>query len=265
MARRYQVVQLVIALLLAVGLQTTMAQVPQHNPAMLPSQRGLAHLLFTSRISALNPQVSVACFTDYIAHSNAISEAYGQDYKGCLLEASEERKHIDESSAVERREIVDASEAVCASLRACNKLNTTLELFNCHTKIGTENTKSSYSLSGNASEFATILQERYRLIDLHHQQCGQRAERRYVTDTAGNYNYLQGCLDGRLQPRLHLTTPSTVAATSSTTTTTTEAPPPPSSTTTPTPPPTVVYDELTTTQQTQNIQDQVAQILNLLN
>ncbi|XP_014102935.2 uncharacterized protein [Bactrocera oleae] len=260
--------KLTIAILLTAALQPAMSQLP--HSAGLPSQQGLARLLFTSRLTALNPQVSVACFTDYIGHSNSISEAYGQDYKQCLLEASEERKQIDGDSVKERHEVVDAAEAVCSSLRICNEQNNTLELFNCHTKIGSENTKATYSISGNASEHATVLQERYRRIELHHQQCCQHAERRYVTDTASNYNYLQGCLDGQVQPRLQFppTTvqPTTSSTTPSTTTTTTEAPspPPPSSTTLPSSP-SVVYDELTTTEQSQNIQQQVAQILNLLN
>ncbi|XP_017482181.1 PREDICTED: uncharacterized protein LOC108371182, partial [Rhagoletis zephyria] len=140
--------QLTVALLLlAVGLQLAQSQLPPN--AALPSQKGLVRLLFTSRITALNPQVSVACFTDYIAYSSAIGEAYGRKYKSCLLEASEERKQIDSDSVLERREIVEASEAVCSSLRMCNDLNNTLELFNCHTKIGTDNTKSTYSISGN--------------------------------------------------------------------------------------------------------------------
>ncbi|XP_011205835.2 hybrid signal transduction histidine kinase B [Bactrocera dorsalis] len=258
--------RLAIAILLTAALQPVMSQLP--HSAGLASQQGLARLLFTSRLTALNPQVSVACFTDYIGHSNSISEAYGQDYKQCLLEASEERKQIDGDSAKERQEVVDAAEAVCSSLRTCNELNNTLELFNCHTKIGSANTKATYSISGNASEHATVLQERYRRVELHHQQCCQRAERRYVADTASNYNYLQACLDGQVQPTTSSTTTTTVPTTSSTTTTTTTTtePPAPSSAPTTLPSsPSAVYDELTTTEQSQNIQQQVAQILNLLN
>ncbi|XP_018801862.1 PREDICTED: uncharacterized protein LOC108976895 [Bactrocera latifrons] len=258
--------RLAIAILLTAALQPVMSQLP--HSAGLPSQQGLARLLFTSRITALNPQVSVACFTDYIRHSNSISEAYGQDYKQCLLEASEERKQIDDDSARERQEVVHAAEAVCSSLHACNEVSNTLELFNCHTKIGSANTKAIYSISGNASEHATVLQERYRRIELHHQQCCQRAERRYVADTASNYNYLQACLDGHVQPTTSSTTTITVPTTSSittTTTTTTEAPAPPPEPMTLQSSPSTVYDELTTTEQSQNIQQQVAQILNLLN
>lgn len=125
--------RLAVAILLTAALQPAMSQLP--HTVGLSSQQGLARLLFTSRITALNPQVSVACFTDYIGHSNSISETYGQDYKHCLLEASEERKQIDSDSAKERRIVVAAAEAVCKSLRACNEHNNTLELFNCHTKI----------------------------------------------------------------------------------------------------------------------------------
>ncbi|XP_054733799.1 uncharacterized protein LOC129241482 [Anastrepha obliqua] len=259
----------IAVLIFAAGLHLAMPQLPPS--AALPSHQGLARLLFTSRITALNPQVSVACFTDYIAHSSAIAKAYSRDYKSCLLEASEEHKRIDGESVVERREIVEASETVCRSLRSCNEHNSTLELFNCHTKIGTNNTKSTYSISGNASQYATVLQERYRLIDLHHQQCGHDAERKYVTDTANNYNYLQSCLDGRVKPRPLPTTAvpaissttTTPTTPSTTTTTTTEAPALLQSSTTIAPP--VVIDELMTTEQNQGIQAQVAQLLNLLN
>ncbi|XP_067642953.1 threonine-rich protein isoform X2 [Eurosta solidaginis] len=77
------------------------------------------------------------------------------------------------------------------------------------TSKGSNNTKITYNISGNASEYATLLQERYRLGDLHHQQCCHRAERLYVTTTTDNYSHLQACLEGRVKPHPPMTTSTT--------------------------------------------------------
>lgn len=118
---------------------------------------------------------------------------------------------------------------------------------------GSNNTVSTYSISGNATESASILQERYRVVDLHHEQCVRKAERRYVESTARNYNYLQACLDGRAKPKPMPVLPpstSTSTTTTTTTTTTTEAP---------------TTEAPTTTESPLNMEDQFKQLLNLLN
>lgn len=65
---------------------------------------------------------------------------------------------------------------------------------------GANNTKDVYTISGNASEHAKVLQESYRQIDLRHEQCTKISERKYVEDTGANYRGLQSCLEGRIAP-----------------------------------------------------------------
>ncbi|EDV38701.1 uncharacterized protein Dana_GF24864 [Drosophila ananassae] len=216
----------------------------------LPSQDSLTHLFLTSRVTRRDPFASVACFGGYIGESNSITELYSGDYSVCAKQAQDSRRGIDTDFLPTRRSIERSGERVCQELRACNKINGTLDSLNCHANVGSNNTVSTYSISGNATESASILQERYRVVDLHHEQCHRKAERRYVESTARNYNYLQACLDGRAKPKPMPTPPpstssSTSTSTTTTTTTTTEAP--------------------TTTESPLNMEDQFKQLLNLLN
>lgn len=226
---------------------------PLPPSAALPNQRGLAHLFYASRITGQNPMQSMACFADYIAESNLISEKYGSGYNDCLNQFTQSRKIADSNALNERKEIVIIAEGICGRMNTCNQVESTLDMFNCHANLGSNNTKATYTISGNASEYATTLQENYRLIDLRHEQCCHAAERAYVENTAQNYNHLQACLDGRVQPRPpKQTTTTTAAPTTTTTTTTTE------------PPTTTIATDLPT-DSPQRIQEQFAQLLNLLN
>ncbi|EDV50307.2 uncharacterized protein LOC6546495 [Drosophila erecta] len=216
----------------------------------LPTQDGLTRLFLNSRVTQRDPFASVACFGGYIGESNLIAELYSANYTSCYTAAADSRKGIDSDFLATRRTIRLSSDRVCSELRACNKINGTLESFKCHANVGSNNTVSTYSISGNASESASVLEERYRVVELRHGQCCQRAERNYVEATARNYNYLQACLDGRAKPKpMPKPTSTTSTTTTTTTTTTTEAP----------------TEAPTTTETPLNVEDQFKQLLNLLN
>ncbi|XP_017057730.1 uncharacterized protein LOC108099006 [Drosophila ficusphila] len=215
----------------------------------LPTQDGLTRLFLNSRVTQRDPFASVACFGGYIGESNQIAERYSANYSRCATVAQNSRKGIDTDFLGTRRTIQRSSERVCQELSVCNRINGTLDSFDCHAAVGSNNTVSTYSISGNASESASLLRERYRVIDLQHEQCCHKAERHYVEATAKNYNHLQACLDGRVPPKPMppITTTSTTSTTT-TTTTTTEAPTEPPTTTSPL-----------------DADDQFKQLLNLLN
>ncbi|SPP87609.1 uncharacterized protein LOC117588914 [Drosophila guanche] len=219
----------------------------------LPTQDGLTHLFLNSRVTRRDPMASVACFGGYIGESNQIAEIYSFNYSTCANEAQNSRKGIDSDFIPTRRTIERSAGRVCEDLRKCNSINGTLDSFNCHATVGSNNTVATYSISGNASESASLLQERYRVVELSHEQCIHKAERRYVEATATNYNYLQACLDGRVQPK-PMPVPTTSTSTSTSTTTTT--------TTTTTEAPTT---EPATEGPPFNVEDQFKQLLNLLN
>ncbi|XP_016990889.2 uncharacterized protein LOC108052878 [Drosophila rhopaloa] len=219
----------------------------------LPTQDGLTRLFLNSRVTHRDPFASVACFGGYIGESNLIAELYSANYSSCAKAAQNSRRGIDHDFLATRRTIRLSSERVCQELSVCNRINGTLDSFNCHAAVGSNNTVSTYSISGNASESASLLQERYRVVDLQHDQCCHKAERHYVESTAKNYNHLQACLDGRAKPKpMPKPKPSTTSSTSTTTTTTT------TTTEAPTEPP-------TTTETPLNLDDQFKQLLNLLN
>ncbi|EDW33183.1 GL24611 [Drosophila persimilis] len=220
----------------------------------LPTQDGLTHLFLNSRVTRRDPMASVACFGGYIGESNQIAEIYSANYSTCAKEAQNSRKGIDSDFIPTRRTIERSAGRVCEDLRKCNSINGTLDSFNCHATVGSNNTVATYSISGNASESASLLQERYRVVELSHEQCIHKAERRYVESTATNYNYLQACLDGRVKPKpmpvpVPESTTSTSTTTTTTTTTTTEAP----------------TTEPPTEGPPFNVEDQFKQLLNLLN
>ncbi|XP_034483229.1 uncharacterized protein LOC117788552 [Drosophila innubila] len=239
-----------LALLLAVSsTEAVVTRLPPYRVA--PSQDGLTRLFFNSRLTRNDPKTSMSCFAGYIFESSQIAEQYSGAYSGCLAEAQNSRLGIDKDFLPTRRRIERSAESVCKALRVCSETKDTLDSFNCHSAIGSNNTVATYAISGNASESASLLQERYRLIDLHHVQCTNKAERNYIESTASNYNYLQGCLDGKIKPK---PLPSTTSSSSSTTTTTTTTTTTEAPTTTSTEPPTTI-----------NLEDEFKQLLNLLN
>ncbi|XP_037720974.1 uncharacterized protein LOC119554219 [Drosophila subpulchrella] len=242
----------VLALLAVIGLVALSSVEGISRPLPpyvgLPTQDGLTRLFLNSRVTHRDPFASVACFGGYIGESNLIAELYSANFTGCAKASANSRKGIDTDFLATRRTIRLSSERVCQELQVCNGINGTLDSFNCHARVGSNNTVSTYSISGNASESASLLEERYRVVDLQYDQCCRKAERHYVESTAKNYNHLQACLDGRVKPK-PMPKPTTTTSTTTTTTTTTEAP---------TEPP-------TTTETPLNLDDQFKQLLNLLN
>ena len=126
-------IKFMIAALLLVGIAE--AQHPIPPSTVLRDTRGLAQIFFSSRLMSQDPMLAMACFSDYIAHSNANGDKYGNDYNKCLTNATESRRLVDESMNSERSSLVVASEQVCDRLRACNNMTTNLKMFQCH---GTE-------------------------------------------------------------------------------------------------------------------------------
>ncbi|TMW42927.1 hypothetical protein DOY81_011992 [Sarcophaga bullata] len=93
-----------------------------------------------------------------------------------------------------------SSQEICQSFTTCNGHNSTLEMFSCHGQIGANNTKAVYSISGNASEHATLMREKYRTINVRHENCSMVCERTYIESTASTYRKLQSCLGGHTKP-----------------------------------------------------------------
>ena len=108
------------------------AQHPLPPSAALPNQHGLAQIFFSSRIMAQDPMLAMACFSDYIAHSNAIGDKYGNDYNQCLTNATNSRQIIDESMMPERNGLIMATAQVCKRMNHCNDVKTNMGMFNCH-------------------------------------------------------------------------------------------------------------------------------------
>lgn len=100
-----------------------------------PDAHNLANLFFRSRMSARDPAVTMACFSDYMIKTNDVGEAYGEAYNQCLVDAKDGRKLIEQEMSGHRADIVHSSQDVCKSLNTCNGLNTTLAIFSCHAEI----------------------------------------------------------------------------------------------------------------------------------
>ncbi|XP_073836479.1 uncharacterized protein [Musca autumnalis] len=198
-----------------------------NDAAAVPPGHNLANLFFRSRMVSRDPAVTMACFNDYMVKSSDISATYSEDYNQCLVDAKDGRKLVEQEMTMQRSVIVSSAQEVCQNIKTCNAMNSTLGIFTCHADIGAKSTKAVYSISGNATEYASIMHEKFRLIDLKHDQCCKAAERRYVEQTALVYRNLQDCLEGRIAPTTAVptTTTTTTTVAPTTTTTTTLAPP----------------------------------------
>jgi hypothetical protein len=231
---------------------------PPH--AALPTQAGLAQLFFSARTTQYDLKTAIACFTTYIGELSILGECYGQNYTKCFEDSQVSHRQANEESRPQRLQIEGTSQNVCQAMQACNNMNKTLDMFNCHTDLGTNNSKIVYVISGNASEYAMVLQERIRIIDVAFNKCNRQAERHYVDGVAESYKYLHLCLDGKVKPRPLRPRPTTTSTTTTTTTTTTTAAP-----TTLATPPVPLPPSAPRTEDPRAIQEQFAQLLNLLN
>lgn len=184
---------------------------------VVPFQPNVANLFLTAQ----DPAKSMLCFTDYITKSNEINEKYSKDYNQCLLDAKNEREKLEQETVAKKAQIVARSSEVCERLNDCNNKTNSMDTFKCHARTGAINSKDVYVISGNSSDYVSVIQEHYRIIDLRHEQCSKSAERTYVQASAVNYGQLQDCLEGKvptttLPPYTPTTNPavSTVPSTS---------------------------------------------------
>lgn len=119
-----------VALLLAVSTEAIIRPLPPY--VGLPTQDGLTRLFLNSQVTRRDPLTSVACFAGYIGESNVITENYSAAYSGCLQEAQNSRRGIDRDFLPTRLKIEKSAVSVCKALDTCNKVNGTLDAFNCH-------------------------------------------------------------------------------------------------------------------------------------
>lgn len=99
------------------------------------SGQSLANLFFNSRLAHQDPTLAVKCFMDYNLQMKSVIDNYGKEYSGCILEAKDARKAVDNEMVDKRNAITTSSQEICQSLTACDGLNSTLEMFTCHGQI----------------------------------------------------------------------------------------------------------------------------------
>uniref|UniRef100_A0A1A9X0G1 DUF725 domain-containing protein n=1 Tax=Glossina brevipalpis TaxID=37001 RepID=A0A1A9X0G1_9MUSC len=177
-------------------LLTAVVQLSLANYPVVPFQTNVASLFLTAQ----DPATAMLCFNSYMMNSSVINEKYSKDYNQCLVDANNEREKLGEEIKEKKTQIIERSQEVCERLNGCNNQNTSMETFKCHARMGALNSKDVYIISGNSSDYVSVIQEHYRIIDLRHEQCSKSAERTYVQATAENYGQLQDCLEGKVPP-----------------------------------------------------------------
>ncbi|KAH8267658.1 hypothetical protein KR026_000849 [Drosophila bipectinata] len=144
---------------------------------------------------------SRTCFDFYSPKLNAIVVQYETEFEYCTSNFTMAKEVIDNSYAGSYKEISDQATNSCsACCQAWTKEQTTLEeLLNrleCASSVSAENSKIFYSISANATEIATKLEEAYLTISTQKDSCLNKADFNYVTDTADTYEALNACLKG---------------------------------------------------------------------
>lgn len=121
---------IILAAMLVASTEALMKPLPPY--VGMPTQDGLTRLFFSSRVTRRDPMISMSCFAGYIGESNLIAEQYSGAYSACLKDAQRSRRGIDIDFLPARRSIELSAESVCRALTKCNKVNGTLDSFNCH-------------------------------------------------------------------------------------------------------------------------------------
>ncbi|TMW42928.1 hypothetical protein DOY81_011993 [Sarcophaga bullata] len=57
--------------------------------------QSLANLFFNSRLAHQDPALAVKCFMDYNLQIKNVIDNYGRAYSGCILDAKDARKAVD--------------------------------------------------------------------------------------------------------------------------------------------------------------------------
>ncbi|XP_030382375.1 proteoglycan 4 [Scaptodrosophila lebanonensis] len=198
------------------------AAVPQNNLHEL----GLMSFMMQSRdLTQDDPTRSLSCFDYYVPILKDIADEYQVEYTRCLDVADAQRLDVDESTKPDREAIEDSASSSCAALQNCNENSSSIPFFECYAEAGSENAKSMFTISANASELLAKVREEYRLIDVNQYVCTNKTEREYAENTAETYEELSKCLAGAGVP---VATSSSSAPASSTTSEPSTAEPSPS-------------------------------------
>ena len=97
--------------------------------------QSLANLFFNSRVAHQDPALAVKCFMDYNLQMKNVIDNYGIEYNRCILDANDARRAVDNEMVGKRNAITTSSQEICRSLTTCDGLNSTLEMFTCHSQI----------------------------------------------------------------------------------------------------------------------------------
>ncbi|XP_016985955.1 suppressor protein SRP40 [Drosophila rhopaloa] len=202
--------------LLAIGLSQILA-LPSPSLQLNHPSTDLLQFLMQSRDLANDGDHSIECLGYYIPLINAEVTTYETEFKACLEEAALEVSQINDKTK-EERDAIDASAlSSCEALNVCKAKEAAEEYFECYSQAGSENTKSMFTISANASELLALVREEVRLIQVNEYVCTNKTQRAYAENSASLYDQLTLCIGGAPIPSATTEAPVTESSTDSST------------------------------------------------
>ncbi|EDW91700.1 suppressor protein SRP40 [Drosophila yakuba] len=194
------------AILLAIGLSQVVAYPPVqlNNP-----HQNLVKFMIQSREVSSNSDHTLECLDYYLPLLDEVVETYKTDLNACLDEASSEVAQINDNTKDERDAIDASATSSCAALTVCSAKEAAEEYFKCYSEAGTNNTKTMFTISANASELLAAVQEEVRLIKVKEAVCTNKTQRAYGENYGALYEELGGCIGGAPIPSETTSTQST--------------------------------------------------------
>ncbi|XP_043643559.1 cell wall protein IFF6 isoform X3 [Drosophila teissieri] len=181
------------AILLAIGLSQVVAYPPLqlNNP-----HKNLVQFMIQSREVSSNSDHTLVCLDYYLPLMDEVVDTYKADVKACLDAASLEISQINDNTKDERDAIDASANLSCAALTACSAKEGAEDYFKCYSEVGTNNTKTMFTISANASELLAAVQEELRLINVKEEVCTNKTQRTYGENYGALYDDLGSCIGG---------------------------------------------------------------------
>ncbi|KAH8309400.1 hypothetical protein KR059_009223 [Drosophila kikkawai] len=181
--------------LLALGLSQILA-VPAPSLVLTHPETNFMQFLMQSRDLANDGTHSLECLSYYTPLLNSAVEKYNNDFKACLDEATLQVAAINDDTKENRTVIDQSATDSCAALEACSQLTAADEYFECYSEAGSNNAKSMFTISANASELLAYVKEQVHIIQVNEYICTNKTQRTYAEDTADIYESLSLCFAG---------------------------------------------------------------------
>ncbi|XP_030369299.1 uncharacterized protein LOC115620272 [Scaptodrosophila lebanonensis] len=150
----------------------------------------------TDLLSASNPNQVPDCFNTYKPILTQATNQYETDFSKCSSTYDQASTQIDAQWASNLTQISQNVNTTCAEINNCANIVGYIEAFECFAELSAADSKAMYSISADAKNISSDIQNAYQTIDSQLAVCVNNAESTYVTSTTSTYEQLNACLNG---------------------------------------------------------------------